>query len=314
VYARISRLCLLLLALPYAAARADAANPYFELHQVGKGVWAAIVKHHSEGGGNSGFVVGSDSVLVIDTFAKREAAELLLAEIRKVTDKPVRYVVNTHYHGDHLTGNGVFAEQGAVIMAQRNVRTWERTENTRVFFGTPTPEFLEEMSTLTLPTLTYQDGVEVYLGDRRVVVRVMPGHTGSDSVVIVPDAKVVFTGDLFWYHALPNLVDANTAQQIASDGTLADEYPDATFVPGHWELATAGDLRAFRGYLVDLRQAVAAAQAAGKSGQGLVDEVKPVLKRKYADWLGFDFFLPLNVAQTAAELDGTKQLPVPAAL
>jgi cyclase len=96
--------------------------------KIGDGVYAAASPDRSKGGSNSGFVVGSDSVLVVDTFVDLTPARELLAEIRKVTDLPVRFVVNTHYHLDHTGGNKVFAEAGATIMAHRNVRTWTRTE------------------------------------------------------------------------------------------------------------------------------------------------------------------------------------------
>jgi glyoxylase-like metal-dependent hydrolase (beta-lactamase superfamily II) len=306
-----------------SAGAADAPKPYFSLHDLGHGVWAAIQVPGSHGGGNAGFVVGDDGVLVVDTFYPKEAAEALLLAIRGVTDKPIRYVVDTHYHGDHIGGNGVFARAGATILAQRNVRAWTRTENQRLLPQPVSPADLEEIAALTLPALVYSDGVEVYLGDKKVVVRVMAGHTGGDSVVIVPDAKVVFTGDLYWDHSLPNLVDANTKQQIATIDTMIQDYPDAAFVPGHgkfvdppeldaWNMAHAPDLKAFRDYLTALRTAVSAATAAGKSGQALEDEVLPKLRRDYRTWFAFDYFSAKNIADTEAELRGTKRFPPPA--
>ena len=302
--------CLLLLMFS-SVTRAEDTKAFFTLHELGHGVWAAITVPGSHAGGNSGFVIGSDSVAVIDTFQIPAAAEALLAAIHKITPLPVRYVIDTHYHLDHVAGNQVFAAVGAVVMAQQNVRAWERTENLKFFGDEITPEQKQMVESLGLPSLSYRDGVSLDLGGRTLDVRVMPGHTGGDSVVIVPDADVVFTGDLFWDHTLPNLIDANTIRQIATDETLFTDYPKATFVPGHGELGHADDVRAFRGYLVALRKAIVDAHAAGKSGKTLMDTVLPRMKQKYGDWGYFNYFAVHNIEQTVAEISGTKKVPVP---
>lgn len=301
----------LLLPALSGAVRAEEPKTYFALHEVGAGVWAAVSAPGRHAGGNAGFVVGSDGVAVVDAFETPTAARALLAAIRKITPLPVRFVIDTHYHLDHVGGNGVFAETGAVVVAQENVRAWERAENLKFFGDAITPAERATVESLTLPTLTYQDGVVLWLGDRRVVVRVMPGHTGGDSVVVAPDAEVVFTGDLFWDHDLPNLVDADTAQQIATDDALLKDYPRAAFAPGHGEVGKAADVSNFRDYLAALRKAVADARGAGKSGQVLVDAVLPALKQRYGSWGYFDYFAASNIRQTEAELAGSKRRPVP---
>jgi len=301
----------LLLSLAAGPAWTEEAKPYFTLHQLAPGVWAAVTLPGSHAGGNTGFVVGADAVAVIDTFQTPAAAEALLAAIRKTTPLPVRYVIDTHYHLDHVAGNNVFARAGAVVMAQENVRTWERSENLKFFGDKITPEQKQMVGSLGLPALVYRDGVQLDLGGRTLLVQVMPGHTGGDSVVIVPDAAVVFTGDLFWDHTLPNLIDADTAQQIATNDAFLKDYPKATFVPGHGEVGHADEVHAFRDYLAALRQAVAEARKAGKSGQGLTDAVLPGLKHHYGDWDYFDYFAVHNIEQTEAELAGTKKRPMP---
>jgi cyclase len=301
----------LLLAWLPCGLRADAPRPYFTLHDLGKGVWAAVSVPRSGAGGNSGFIVGSGGVAVVDTFQTKAAAEALLAAIRETTPQPVRFVIDTHYHLDHVAGNGVFARAGAVVIAERNVAAWERTENLKFFGDAITPEQRAMVEALTLPELTYRDGVELSLGERKVVVRVMPGHTGGDSVVTVPDADVVFTGDLFWNHCLPNLIDADTKEQAATDGALVEELPTATFVPGHGEVGKAADVAAFRDYLTTLRQDVSRARAAGRSGPTLVEAVVPELEARFGGWSYFEHFVRPNVEQTEAELAGTKRRPRP---
>lgn len=307
-----TRMLLLGLVLVCSAAHAADTPAFFTLHRVGDGVWAAISVPGSHAGGNSGFIVGSDSVLVVDSFETPAAAQALLQVIHEKTPLPVRYVINTHYHLDHVAGNGVYRDAGAVIMAQRNVRAWERTENLKFFGDRITPQQKHMVESYVLPDVVYRNGIEIYLGQRKVVVRVLPGHTGGDSIVYVSDANVVFTGDLFWNHCLPNLIDANTRAQIASNDTFLKDYPHATFVPGHGEVGSASDVRAFRDYLVSLREDIGAARARGESGTALVNDVLPQLKQTYGSWHYFDYFAQHNIEQTAAELAGTKRVPVPA--
>jgi glyoxylase-like metal-dependent hydrolase (beta-lactamase superfamily II) len=298
--------------LAWSTARAaEPAHPFFALHDLGHGVWAAISPPKSKAGANAGFVIGPDGVLVIDTFEDPAAASAMLDAIRTKTREPIRYVIDTHYHLDHTAGNNVFAAAGAVVMAQQNVRTWERSQNLKFFGAHPTAQQKQLVATLGLPSVTYKDGITIWLGDRKVIVRPLEGHTGSDSSVIIPDAGVLFTGDLFWNHTLPNLIDANTREQIASNDTLLRDYPDATFVPGHGEIGEAADVRAFRDYLDALRKAVADAQQSGKSGDALMDAVLPKLKENYGGWGWFQHFAPRNIRQTAAELDGSKRVPKP---
>lgn len=299
-----------LIGLSCTALPAIAAAPYFTLHDLGHGAWAAVAVPKSGAGANAGFVIGSDGVLVVDTFEDPAAAKAMLDAIRAKTPAPIRYVIDTHYHLDHVAGNDVFAQAGAIVMAQQNVRTWERSQNLKFFGDHPTATQQTFVATLGLPSVTYRHDITIWLGDRRIVVRTLEGHTGSDSTVIVPDANVVFTGDLFWNHTLPNLIDANTREQIASNDTYLHDYPDATFVPGHGEVGKAADVRAFRDYLVNLRKDVAAAQESGKSGTALVDAVLTGLKPTFGSWGWFDYFARHNIEQTAAELDGSKRVPV----
>jgi cyclase len=304
-----------------------AENPDFAVKKIGDGIYAAIGTDGGKAGSNAGFVVGSNGVLVIDTFISVEPARALLAEIRKITPLPVRFVVNTHYHLDHTGGNAVFAEAGATIVAHKNLRAWLRTENLK-FFRDPKPEQKAMVAALVLPDETYSDAVDIYLGSRHIQVRYMLGHTGGDSVVMVPEADVIFAGDLVWQKHLPNLIDATTSDWVKTLEKLLAEHPSATFVSGHGDVATPADVRDFHDYLVALRDAVSSAQAAGKTDQALVDAALAQLKDKYGDcpdatapsatpsahcWGFFKVFATRNILQTAAELAGTKKVPTPVA-
>ena len=157
---------------------------------------------------------------------------------------------------------------------------------------------------LTNPTVTFSTGtVHLHLGQREVVLFTLPGHTGGDILAYVPDANVVFTGDMSWRKTLPNLVDATVSDWITSLDTLLKDHPTAKFVPGHGEVATAEDVREFRDYLDDLRSRVKQAIANGLSADQAKQELK--LPEKYKSF-SFQNFATPNVEDMYKELKGTK--------
>lgn len=309
--AAVAGLCLL--ALP-ATAQTPPTPPKtlpFVLKEIGTGAYAAISDES-----NAGFVVGDDAVLVIDSFFEPDTARALLREIRKITPKPVRYVVNTHYHVDHVGGDQVFKDAGAIIVAHRNVRAWIRPENLRQTNQAPDPAFKAQMAQriaqLPLPDLVTQSPIIVWLGSRRVDIRPAEGHTGGDLVVSVPDAKVLFCGDLLW-RMPPNLVDGTVSKWIETDRGF-EQLPDAAsmiFVPGHGDLATVKDVAAFRGYLADLMSLTAADMKAGLNGDGLVADVVPKLQASHSGFPTPARVVSREVTYMEQELDGTKRVPQP---
>jgi len=130
--------------------------------------------------------------------------------------------------------------------------------------------------------------------------------------VFIPDANVVFAGDLLWHDMVPNLIDASTQPWIDTLSTLTRNEPNATFVPGHGDVGNAQDVGAFRDYLVTLRKLVSDAQARGQSGEALADAIIPALADKYSRWDAFKYLARVNILETDAELRGNKRIPEPA--
>ncbi len=298
---------------PAVAAVAPLATP-FELKQIGPGVYAAIDGPQGRSGSNAGFIVGDDGVVVVDAFFNPDAARALLAEIGKVTTKPVRYLVNTHYHADHVGGDAVFREAGAVIIAHRNVHGWVRTENLHLLGGDAiSPKSRALVEGLALPDIGVDGNVTLWLGGRRVEVVTVRGHTGGDLVVALPDAKVLFCGDMVWRRTSPNVIDGNVADWIAAV-TSFGAMPDAAvtrFVPGHGDVANAADVADFGAYLQLLATATAEARKSGLGDDALVARVLPRMKARYGDWAAFDYFAPKEIGFMNAELAGTKHVPIP---
>jgi cyclase len=287
----------------------------FALTEVGPGVYAAIDGPEHKAGSNAGFVIGDDGVLVIDAFFTQEAARALVAEIHRLTPKPIRYVVNTHYHADHTGGDQALRDAGAIIIAHRNVRGWVRTNNINLFGDRITPELKARVEALPLPDLTTDKDLIVWLGSRKVVVQTVLGHTGGDLTIFVPDAKVLFTGDLLWRKIPPNLIDGSVKEWAATDDGFA-RMPDAAhvrYVPGHGDVAGVGDVTDFRAYLLDLERLVSEGRRAGLTGDALAQEVTPKLKALHPDWPISDRAAAFEVRYMDEELAGTKRRPVPVA-
>jgi len=316
-----------------AAAKAE---DDFTIVQVADGVYAAIAKPGGLASGNAGFIIGADGVVIFDTFFTPVAIEELIGEIQKLTNKPIKYAVNSHYHLDHTGGNQVLAERGVPIIAHDNVLKWQTVKNKRFL---PAPEELQKRKTdaekqlsetpedqkdkraqlertirrvdalmsikLTNPTKTFSTGtMKLKLGKREVILGTLPGHTGGDVFAYVPDVNVVFLGDLGWSRTLPNLVDATVNDWIPTLDTILKQHPNAKYVPGHGNVATAADLKEFRDYLDDLRARVQKGIADGLT----IDQAKQqlILPEKYKSFAFQNFATP-NVEDMYKELKGTKQ-------
>lgn len=282
-----------------AAPKGKAAQkaPLAKLNELAPGVWAFVGEH---GATNSGFVVTSAGVVVIDSQGPRERALLLKKKIREVTDKPVTYLINTHYHGDHTFGNQFFP--GAAIISHANTRALliEREaghrERFKRFFG---PKSLDGF-VLTLPSITFTDRMTLRSG-KTVIELAYAGytaHTPGDIFVFLPGEKVVFTGDLLYNGRLPLLNDGDSSGAIAALDTLAKTGAEK-FVPGHGPVSGTEGVGAYRGYLTDLRGEVRWLMEKGKS----VDEVRGTISLpRYSGYINYKEWLGDNAAHIYGEL------------
>jgi len=212
--------------------------PAASVHKIGPDLYAYI--SDNDASANSSFLVSDQGILVVDTGLNTREGRKLLAGIRKVSQAPVRWIVNTHYHPDHIGGNKVVGPDAVVIS----------TEFTRLraAYSTQKNSVSETIGA---------KGLVLYLGGHEVQIYYPgPAHTMGDAVVYFPGEHAIATGDLFLTNSCPAMDDGDMESWImALDHMLA--LPIEHVVPGHFELATKSELQRFRNYLADVRNQVA---------------------------------------------------------
>jgi len=230
-------------------------------------------------GGNIGASVGDDGIVVVDD-EFLPLADKIEAALKGITDKPVKFVINTHWHGDHTGGNPHFGEK-APIIAQENVRKRLQTGGKTRFEDTkPAPK-------VALPVITFEDKVSVHLNGEDIRAIHFPnGHTDGDSVIFFPQSNVVHMGDDFFNGGMFPFIDLDSGGSvqgmIAGDEKVLAEVPDdVKIIPGHGALATKEDLRKF---VQMLKETSAAVQAGIKQGKTL-DQLKQ--EKVLAKWDSF---------------------------
>ena len=257
----------------------------FRLKPLSGGVYALYGR-----GGNVGFFVGPEAVVVVDSQFK-DIAPGIVEQIKSVTDKPIQYLINTHHHGDHTGGNEVF-RQFAVIIAQDNVR--KRMLASPADILQYYPGYLEEakkkndaediqslekaiawakkvkVEEIAAPVVTFDSELRIHAGGETIGIwHTPPAHTDGDSVVYFEKANVLHMGDLF-FHGLIPFVDVKHGGSVqgylaAIDGVIARVPSNVVIIPGHGEVTDLDGLRAFRAFIADVLAAARAAKAAGQS-------------------------------------------------
>ncbi len=232
-------------------------------------------------GGNLGVSVGEDAVFVIDDqFAPLTAK--IQAAIANLTSKPVKFVLNTHWHFDHTGGNENLGKAGAIIVAHENVRKRLSTEGFIEFLGMKTkPE-----PKVALPVITFTRDLTFHLnGDELVVSHAPRAHTDGDSIVRFAKSNVVHMGDTFFNKLYP-FIDTSSG---GTDGVLKTVRDDTKIIPGHGPLASKADLKAYRDMLAAVSGNIRGQIKAGKTVEQVIAS-KPTAK--YDEVWGKGFLAP----------------------
>jgi glyoxylase-like metal-dependent hydrolase (beta-lactamase superfamily II) len=290
------------------ASTEDLAEKKVSFDQIGTGVYA----YTAEGDPNSGVIVGDDSVVVIDAQATPATAGDVIARIAKVTDKPIKYLLLTHYHAVRTLGASAY--KGAEILASDATRGLiaERGKQDMESEIGRFPRLFraaETIPSLTWPTATFPDQVSIWLGRREVrIMHIGRGHTAGDVIAIVPDAGVVFSGDLVEYKSACYCGDAHFNEWPATLDLLAEMQPNV-LVPGRGAALTAPQI-IWEGidltsdFISTLYESVKDSVAKGRSLKDAFDFARLAMDPKFKNFAIYEHCLPFNVSRAYDEARG----------
>jgi cyclase len=327
--------CSALAFLPHSASAQNG-----ELTALASGIYARVVSPDSNSVSNAGVIVLEHSVVVFDTHFTPEAGEQLLSRIQALTPKPVRYVVNSHYHPDHTHGNQAFPGTPLILgssatrrdMLQIDQPSLNRAlgvaqeqleQRKKEIASEPDPRvqgrmradintrqaLLDKLSwqKILAPVITVDDSLSIWDGREVRLMYLGAGHTDGDVVLYAPAEKIVFAGDLFFKAGIPNVQDANLLEWMKTLQELLKIDSDC-FVPGHGAPGTKEDVREFAAYFDDLKGLV---EPAVMNGDTLEQVLETPVPEKFSAW-NFQNLFRSNLEKMYKELKARQAAAAPA--
>jgi cyclase len=246
------------------------------LEELGDGVFAHVPDDHWA---NTGIIIGDESVLVVDARLTPRWARDLVDMAAYLTPKPVRFLVDTHHHGDHTFGNVAFAPFATIIGHANTRRALAADRKMHEGWAARYPEFAADLAevVITPPIITYDDKLTISLGAHTVELRHFgPAHTDNDTVIAVPDSGVAFMGDLVCNGFNAVLSDGDSAGWQRALSATEATWPVSRIVPGHGPTAGAEALPEQRAYLEALRAKVRELRDAGVPAETAQRELRAV--------------------------------------
>lgn len=287
------------------ASQGDMTEKKISFTEVGKDLWAFT----AEGDPNTGVIIGDDSVMIVDAQATPRLASKVIEKIRTVTDKPIKHVVLSHYHAVRVLGASAYeaseiimSEKARAMVVERGQEDWdsEFERFPRLFQGH------ESIPGLTWPSLTFNDRMTVYLGNRRVDLMFLGrAHTAGDIVAYVPDQNVMFTGDIVEYKSACYCGDGHfhdwpgTLEKIRSWDVDAIAPGRGDALVGKAMVNEALDLTG--DFVSSTYRPVAKVALGGGSLKEAWDACRTECDPKFADYAIYEHCLPFNVARAYDE-------------
>ncbi|MBD9664437.1 MBL fold metallo-hydrolase [Variovorax sp. VRV01] len=291
------------------ASQADMEEKKITFSQISEHAWA----YTAEGDPNTGIVIGDDCVLVADTQATPAMAADVVRRIREVTDKPIKYVVLTHYHAVRVLGAAGYGAEH--ILASQDTRDLivERGEQDKASEIGRFPRLFQNVETvppgLTWPTMTFTGKMTLWLGKLEVqLIQLGRGHTKGDTVVWLPEERTLLSGDLVEFGATPYAGDAYFKDWPQTLDNIAALKP-AALVPGRGAALTtpaevAEGLTGTRNFISDVYASVQEGVKAGRDLNTVYKDTYARLKPKYSQWVIFDHCMPFDVSRAYDEASG----------
>jgi glyoxylase-like metal-dependent hydrolase (beta-lactamase superfamily II) len=291
------------------ASQGDLEEKKITFSQISEHAWA----YTAEGDPNTGIVIGDDCVLVADTQATPAMAADVVRRIREVTDKPIKYVVLTHYHAVRVLGAAGYGAEH--ILASQDTRDLivERGEEDKASEIGRFPRLFQNVETvppgLTWPTMTFTGKMTLWLGKLEVqLLQLGRGHTKGDTVVWLPQERTLLSGDLVEFDATPYAGDAYFQDWPKTLDNIAALQPRA-LVPGRGAALTTPDevargLAGTRSFIADVYSSVQEGVKAGRDLNTVYKDTYAKLKPKYSQWVIFDHCMPFDVSRAYDEASG----------
>ena len=290
------------------ASQGDLTEKKISFTEIGHDLWAFT----AEGDPNTGVIIGDDSVMIVDAQATPRLANKVIEKIRTVTDKPIKYVVLTHYHAVRVLGASAYgadhvlmSDKARAMVAERGQEDWDSEFGRfpRLFQGH------ESIPGLTWPTITFNDRMTLYLGKRRVdLMSLGRAHTAGDIVAFVPDANVMFTGDIVEYHSACYCGDGHFADWPKTLEAIRAHDLDA-IAPGRGDALVGREMvnRALDNtadFVASTYRPIARVAQGGGSLKDAWDACRAACDPKFADYAIYEHCLPFNVARAYDEALG----------
>ena len=287
------------------ASAGDLTEKKVSFTEIGQDLWAFT----AEGDPNTGVIIGDDAVMIVDAQATPRLANKVIENIRSVTDKPIKYVTLTHYHAVRVLGASAYnaseiimSEKARAMVTERGQEDWdsEFARFPRLFQGH------ESIPGLTWPSMTFNDRMTVYLGKRRVDLMFMGrAHTAGDIVAFVPDANVMFTGDIVEYHSACYCGDGHFHDWPGTLNKIRAWDLDA-IAPGRGDALVGRDkvnqaLDNTADFVRSTYRPVARVALGGGSLKEAWDACRAECDPKFADYAIYEHCLPFNVARAYDE-------------
>ncbi|MCY4261318.1 MAG: MBL fold metallo-hydrolase [Rhodobacteraceae bacterium] len=294
--------------MPSFASQGDLADKEISFTEIGPGLYAFT----AEGDPNSGVVVGDDAVMVIEAQATPRLAGKVIEAVRGVTDKPITHLVLTHYHAVRVLGASAYSANQIIMSATARSMVVERGQEDwdsefqrfpRLFAG------YEGIPGLTWPTTTFESAMTVYLGQRRVdILHIGRAHTAGDAVVWVPDARVMFSGDIVEYRSACYCGDGHFLDWNRTLDAIAVFQPEA-IAPGRGDALVGVDMaceaiECTRAFVNATYQPVNAVAARGGTLREAYMAARSACDDRFADYAIYEHCLPFNVARAYDEARG----------
>ena len=288
------------------ASQADLQEKSVTFEQLSEHAWA----YTAEGDPNTGIIIGDDAVLVADTQATPAMAADVIRRIREVTDKPIKYVVLTHYHAVRVLGASAYQAQQILASQDTYDLIVERGEADKASEIGRFPRLFRDVESvpagMTWPTITFSGRMTLWLGKLEVqLLQLGRGHTKGDTVVWLPGEKTLLSGDLVEFDATPYAGDAYFSDWPRTLENIAALQPEA-LVPGRGpalkgRAQVQQGLAVTRDFVSDLYTSVKAGAAAGKDLNAVYRDTYAALKPKYGHWVIFDHCMPFDVTRAYDE-------------